>query len=858
MSISSAGRAPDFFCIGAQKSGTTWLYQNLAAHPGVWLPPIKELHYFNQVHIKGHLRWTQRHRTDRVQKQLRQLSRGPQARENEDLVKLLELIASSDVGDAWYSSIFARAPEGAVCGDFTPEYSILPDEGVRHVHDLAPQARVILLVRDPIDRAWSQVRMHLKRRPESDPLTLAQSKDIVRRSDYEAILSRWRARFGASRLFVRSLDDIESDPAGVVTETCRFLGLPFDTAQFERLHDHIHRGVDADMPDDVRAFFLGEMEELYDRLASVLPEEGARWRARHYGSQTRRRAAAGEGSELRRASDGNASRSAPLVQRKPIVRSEGSQRLTVLLCHEHSGSDLLGEFVRSLDGVYLIDDVGHRTSATSIHRFRRKAIADDPDLLVDPSLERHGRFVASYFDALLESRAPANVVVEIKYRHVNLFESLRWSVFERPYLLRHFQRSGAHVLHLYRRNVVEAAASALIEGNQGDADQDGGGSAATNGTDRIHISVDKLIRRATVLARQTEWFEEKAIGNATRLTVTCEGLVEELGTGGDLDQKIANFVGGESNGTFSRRGQRPRPLAEVAENYDALRRACATAKLGQFFDHPPAREAAPALPRAGRSGASRLAARLARTPASAESDQSAVFDFVIFAMARTGSTLLCSRLKSAGAACHFELYHPQRIQSRGLAHAWSAEERDRNPAGFMAAVKSATPDMVTGCKVFAGHLRDPSFLLDDGRIKKVILYRENVLAAFASGRQASAMGKWVNVADRTPPKVVFDPVQFARYRERATAWYTTLLDRLNATDQAFFLYPYALINSPSHFKSLLRFLELELSEPAELKRHRKVGSNDILSRFENPDEVRACLVENGLQAWEYEIVAGTW
>ena len=37
---------PQFLCIGAQRSGTTWLYRNLSKHPAVWMPPHKELHYF--------------------------------------------------------------------------------------------------------------------------------------------------------------------------------------------------------------------------------------------------------------------------------------------------------------------------------------------------------------------------------------------------------------------------------------------------------------------------------------------------------------------------------------------------------------------------------------------------------------------------------------------------------------------------------------------------------------------------------------------------------------------------------------------------------------------------------------------
>ncbi len=40
---------PDFLCVGAQKAGTTWLYQQLDSHPDFWMPPIKELHYFDEL-----------------------------------------------------------------------------------------------------------------------------------------------------------------------------------------------------------------------------------------------------------------------------------------------------------------------------------------------------------------------------------------------------------------------------------------------------------------------------------------------------------------------------------------------------------------------------------------------------------------------------------------------------------------------------------------------------------------------------------------------------------------------------------------------------------------------------------------
>src|ERR1700758_1596004 len=46
----SAGDAcPDFLCVGAQKSGTSWLYRQLDLHPDFWIPPLKELHYFDEL-----------------------------------------------------------------------------------------------------------------------------------------------------------------------------------------------------------------------------------------------------------------------------------------------------------------------------------------------------------------------------------------------------------------------------------------------------------------------------------------------------------------------------------------------------------------------------------------------------------------------------------------------------------------------------------------------------------------------------------------------------------------------------------------------------------------------------------------
>jgi hypothetical protein len=572
-SSSPAGRAPDFFCIGAQKAGTSWLYYNLSKHPGVWLTPIKELHYFSQLYLERQAGWKQRHRAARAGEQLEHLRRAPPTPANADLARLLELIAAPDVDDGWYRSIFGRAPAGAVCGDFTPEYSILPAHGIEHVQRLAPNARIILLVRDPIERAWSQIRMLSRSQPQVHPLKLAMREEVANRSDYEAILTNWRRCFDGSRILVRSLDAIAAEPATVLADVCRFLDLSFDAAWFEHLNVPLNLGVPSEIPDAVRAFLLRTMEGIYIRLVEELPVEGALWRARHYGKESR-------GAEPA------PSRPAPLSERRRSP-SQGTQRLTVLLSHERSGSHLLGDFVSSLRGVRRIDEVGNpralrpSRSLLSIHRFRAEAIEDDPGLLLDPTSERHDGFLGAYFERLLAARSPFNTVVDIKYSHVHLFEGTWWPIFERPYLLTYCERESINVLHLHRENVVEAAASALIaEARQVWHSWERNAAATADRTYRLDVS--EVVRRAKLLSLQAAWFKGW-IGEPC-LDVTYEQLAGELGRRGALDERLAAFLGGELAAPFVPRHQKvTRPLSEVVENYEELHRACSTEGLGDFL-----------------------------------------------------------------------------------------------------------------------------------------------------------------------------------------------------------------------------------------------------------------------------------
>jgi len=126
------GARPDFLCVGAQKGGTTWLYWQLDSHPDFWMPPVKELHYFDKLS-----------RTNRVTPPRRRDKRDVRFLEN---IKSLSARPSIDLEN--YGRLF-QLKEPLLSGDVTPAYSMLDDEIIRQITSYFTNLKVIFLARDP-------------------------------------------------------------------------------------------------------------------------------------------------------------------------------------------------------------------------------------------------------------------------------------------------------------------------------------------------------------------------------------------------------------------------------------------------------------------------------------------------------------------------------------------------------------------------------------------------------------------------------------------------------------------------------------------------------------------------------------
>lgn len=277
-------KKPDFLCIGPEKTGTTWLYSTLKKHPDVYLPPVKELLYFNEgglvPHHSAFALLFSRHWHYRNMR--RSLGRGLIF--GQDLPWRLRY-ALGTRSDEWYKSLF-REGETRIAGDITPLYYHLSEEDVHRIATGWPDVKVIAFMRDPIERAWSKARMNLikHRRVSSDAVSnteftvaLHEMKRYWRPYDETARL--WKRHH--LRIHYASFDDLRTNPRNTYKEICDFLGI----RALESNDDFatvVNRGVDKTIPASLLALLLSHYGEEISTMAAEGSASGILW-AQKYG-----------------------------------------------------------------------------------------------------------------------------------------------------------------------------------------------------------------------------------------------------------------------------------------------------------------------------------------------------------------------------------------------------------------------------------------------------------------------------------------------------------------------------------------------------------------------------------------------
>ncbi len=224
---------PDFVGIGVQKAGTTWWYERIISHPAIFAPAgiHKERHYFDRFCARP----------------------------------------MSPADEAVYHGWFPR-PAGMLTGEWTPDYFTFPWVP-RLLARAAPDARLLLLLRDPVERFRSglahQARM-------GQPIDGAAMADAVQRGQYRAALENW-LEHAADRLLVLQHERCVLEPEVEMARTLAHLGLaPTDATREEPA---LPRSLDRAAPAGRARQELGD--EVVDFLVQIYePEVVALTRAR--------------------------------------------------------------------------------------------------------------------------------------------------------------------------------------------------------------------------------------------------------------------------------------------------------------------------------------------------------------------------------------------------------------------------------------------------------------------------------------------------------------------------------------------------------------------------------------------------
>jgi hypothetical protein len=234
---------PNFVVIGAMKAGTTSLFHYLEAHPQVYMPAVKETDFFVEE-----LNWRR--------------------------------------GIDWYRRQFRGADSEAIAvGEASPAYtkyplySGVPERMAKHI----PNARLIYLVRDPIERIRSHYEHCVLVGIESAPIDVAVFRDprYLDCSRYGLQISRYLRHFPSERILIVRSEDLRADREETVRSIFRFLEVDDDVLPSSLDHE-FYRTYD-------RESYPAYVWWLRRHLKRVVPA-GRRWRARRTVSRALERA----------------------------------------------------------------------------------------------------------------------------------------------------------------------------------------------------------------------------------------------------------------------------------------------------------------------------------------------------------------------------------------------------------------------------------------------------------------------------------------------------------------------------------------------------------------------------------------
>ena len=257
-------------CVGAQKTGTTWLHSQLKEHPQIGFSDVKEVHYFNTIHNGSILLTTRKvsyikklieNNRFALENYFTKLSQGKPV--DKGIQKLL-----SPVDDDWYINHLKTDKKYAA--DFTPEYALLPDAGFENIKKVSKQQKVIFIMRDPISRAKSAIQYYFQTHnldintaTDSFIMEVANKSFILNMSRYQDTVEKVDSYFKKEDVLYMFFEEIMEDKKSKLVEVSNFLDLEVENISEENLEKRVNTSKKYQFNEVVESFLIENLSETY-------------------------------------------------------------------------------------------------------------------------------------------------------------------------------------------------------------------------------------------------------------------------------------------------------------------------------------------------------------------------------------------------------------------------------------------------------------------------------------------------------------------------------------------------------------------------------------------------------------------
>lgn len=273
------GRRSFVLGLGAQKAGTTWLYAYLRRSRRFAHGYRKEYHVFDSLDLPSE-QWMRDRILGMAHEELEKARRG-EAADAEQLHRA-SMYADPSFYYDYFAGLLASKKRYTVTGDLTPDYGLLTEERLSDIKDQFARRRVrtvaVCLLRDPVDRIYSQVRMQQGRRPARFAKPAAEMLEELftepvyeQRSRYEVTLGAMDAVFAPDERYVGLYEELFDEAE--IQAVCDLVGIPFHAPDFDQRRNASRVQADGGPPESVVRMMAQHFRPTYEAVAERFPDK---------------------------------------------------------------------------------------------------------------------------------------------------------------------------------------------------------------------------------------------------------------------------------------------------------------------------------------------------------------------------------------------------------------------------------------------------------------------------------------------------------------------------------------------------------------------------------------------------------